>query len=394
MTDEIKTNPGCFVFELPSDVQLLREKVRRFIREFVRPLEEKLPPEATGLDDEAKEKLQVEAKKQNLWMFSVPKQYGGQELSILALTAIAEEASQHRLGAYNAALGAFGSEPNNILYELNDKQKEKYLYPILKGKKKVFMAISEPSGGSDPARSIQTRAVKHGDHWILNGSKTWISYADVAEFGVVFARTSEGREGITAFIVEKGMQGFTWDYIPVIRPWYPTDLYFNDCIVPVENQFGKEGDGFRLLGKWLVRNRIPYAAGCIGIAQAAWEIAIDYANKKLVHGVPIIKDQTVQWMLADSEMEIKAARWLIWEAAWKADTGEDIRREASIAKVYATEAANRVIDRCIDIIGTQALEDETMPLGRWYRELRIKRIGEGPSEIHRMLMSRDYYKSR
>jgi len=380
-------------FSLSPELQELRTKVRTFIREYVIPLDNELPSEAIGLTDEKKKLLQEEAKKQNLWMFGVPKEYGGQGLSVFELTIIAEEASQHRLGAYNPALGAFGAEPNNILYDLSDSLKEKYLYPALKGEKKQFMAISEPGGGSDPARSIQTRAIKQGDKWVLNGQKTWISYTDKADFGVVFARTSEGRDGITAFIIDKDTEGFSWDFIPVIRPWYPTELYFEDCAIPLENQFGNEGDGFALLSKWLVRNRIPYSAGCIGIAKAAWELAIDYGNQNTFQGRPLIKKQSVQWELADSEMEIRAARWLVWEAAIKADQGaEDAKRAASIAKVYSTEIANKVINRCIDLIGIEALEDESLPFGRWYRELRIKRIGEGPSEIHRMVMGRDYVK--
>lgn len=379
-----------FTFTLPSELIELRDKVRKFVREHVRPLDEKLPPEGVGLDYETKKQLQAEAKKQNLWMMGAPKKYGGQELSIFALTIIAEESSQHRLGAYNPALGAFGTEPPNILYEANEEQKKRYLYPIIGEGKKPFMAISEASGGSDPARSIKTRAVKKGDKWILNGDKLWISYVDTADFGVVFARASEGRNGIASFIIEKGMPGFSWEDVPVIRPWSPAELHFDDCVVPVENQLGEVGEGFLLLNKWLVRNRIPYSAGCIGIANAAWEMAIEYANNRIVDGAPLIKKQAIQWMLADSEMEIKAARWLTWDAAWKADRGEDARREASIAKVYSTEMANKVIDRCVQIVGTKALEDETMPFGRWFRELRIKKIGEGPSEVHRMVMGRNY----
>lgn len=379
-----------FTFALPSELVELRDKVKTFVRERVIPLDNQLHPEAIGLEGEAKKQLQAEAKKQNLWMMGAPKKYGGQELSVFALTIIAEEASQHRLGAYNPSLGAFGSEPPNILYEASEEQKKKYLYPIIGEGTKPFMAISEASGGSDPARSIRTQAVKKGDKWILNGSKLWISYADTADFGVVFARVSEGRDGIASFIIEKGIPGFSWDYVPVIRSWYPTELHFDNCEVPVENQLGEVGEGFIKLNKFLVRNRIPYAAGCIGIANAAWEMAIDYANKRIVDGEPLIKKQAIQWMLADSEIEIKSARWLTWDAAWKADREVNARREASIAKLHSTEVANKVIDRCIQIIGTKALEDETMPLGRWFRELRIKRIGEGPSEIHRMVMGRNY----
>jgi acyl-CoA dehydrogenase len=378
-------------FQLPKELEDFRLKVREFITQEVLPLEKTLEPDAVGLPDGELKKLQAKAKEAGLWALGVPKKFGGQEKSIFELTLCSEEASQHRLGAYNPALGGLGSEPPNVMYEGTESQIQKYVIPTIEGKiKKTFIAITEPSGGSDPARAIRTKAVLDGDFWVLNGSKTFISSVDKAEFGAVFARTDPGREGITAFVVEKGIPGFSWKEVPVIRPWYPCELSFDNCRLPLECQLGERGQGFRLLNKWLIRGRIPYAAGCIGIASAALRYAIQYANEHKVNGVPRIKNQSFQWMLDDSEIEIRAARWLIWEAAWKADRKEDARREASIAKVFGTETANRVIDRCIQVCGLDALADYEMPLGRWYRELRVKRIGEGPSEIHRMVIGRDY----
>ncbi len=377
---------GSFNFQIPKEIEEFRVKVREFVKNEVLPLEEKIEPDAIGLPEDELKKLQSKAKDAGLWALGVPKKFGGQERSIFELTLAAEEASQHRLGGYVPALNAFGNEPPNVLYEGTEEQIEKYVIPMIEGKvKKAFIAITEPGGGSDPARAIQARGTLEGDHWVLNGTKTFITGVDKGDFGVVFARTDSGREGISAFVVEKGTPGFDWKFIPVIRPWYPCEISFDNCKIPVSNQLGERGQGFRLLSKWLVRGRIPYAAGCIGIADAALRYAIKHANE-----FASIKNQTVQWMLADSEMEIKAARWLIWEAAWKADRKEDARREASIAKVFGTEVANRVIDRCIQVCGPVALADYEMPLGRWYRELRIKRIGEGPSEVQRMVMSRDY----
>ena len=379
-----------FNFQLPKELEDFRLKVREFVAQEILPLEKTMEPDAIRLPKEALKRLQGKAKDAGLYALGVPKKFGGQERSIFEMTLAAEEASQHRLGGYVPALNAFGSEPPNVLYEGTEKQIEKYVIPTIEGRAHAFMAITEPSGGSDPARAIRTKAVLEGDTWVLNGSKTFITGVDQAQYGVVFARSGEGREGITGFVVEKGVPGFTWRDVPVIRPWYPCELTFENCRIPLEQQLGEKNKGFRLINKWLVRNRIPYAAGCIGIACAALRYAVKYAQTHERNGAPLFKNQSFIWMLDDSEIEIRAARWLVWEAAWKADRKEDARREASIAKVFGTETANRVIDRCIQIIGMEALSDHEMPLGRWYRELRIKRIGEGPSEVHRMILGRDF----
>jgi acyl-CoA dehydrogenase len=180
--------------------------------------------------------------------------------------------------------------------------------------------------------------------------------------------------------------------IPVIRAWSPYEVSFQDVEVPVENRLGEEGQGFALAEKWLVEGRVPYAAGTIGIAQAALAIAIDWAREREVFRTKLADKQAIQWMIADSEMELRAARLLTYEAARRADAGLNFKTEASIAKVVATETAGRVVDRCIQIMGGMGVSKE-MPLERWYRELRIKRIGEGPSEVHRMVLSREMVNS-
>ena len=170
-------------------------------------------------------------------------------------------------------------------------------------------------------------------------------------------------------------------------------MHFDNVEVPVENRLGEEGGGFKLAEKWLVEGRVPYAAGTLGIAQAALELAIDWAKQRETFGSRLSEKQAIQWMLADSEMELRAARLLTWQAAWKADLGQDLKLDASIAKVTATETAGRVVDRCIQIFGGLGVSKE-MPLERWYRELRIKRIGEGPSEVHRMVVARNLLGNR
>ena len=255
---------------------------------------------------------------------------------------------------------------------------------------KAFVAISEPSGGSDPGRAIQTRAERKGDRYVINGTKIWISGAGMAKWGIVFARVgdSKGRDGITSFIVDKSRAGISLSKIPVIRSYAPYEVHFDNYEVPVEDRLGEEGKGFAFAEEWLIHARPPYAAATIGIAQAALELAIEWASQRKTFGSLLADKQAIQWMIADSEVELRAARLLVYQAAWNADRGRDIKVDASVAKVYGTEVAGRVVDRCIQIFGGMGVA-QALPLERWYRELRIKRIGEGPSEVHRMVIARE-----
>jgi len=261
--------------------------------------------------------------------------------------------------------------------------------PAIAQGRKIYVAISEASGGADPARAIRARAVRKGDRYILNGTKMWITGAAGADWGLVFARTGEqgDRGGITCFIVNGRPKGMTMRPIPVIRSYSPYEINFEDVEIPEEDRLGAEGHGFAVCEKWLVEGRIPYAAGTIGVAQAALEIAIDWARNRETFRTRLADKQAIQWMIADSDMELRAARLLTYQAAWQADLGRDCKIESSIAKVTATETAGRVVDRCVQILGGMGVSQE-LPLERWYRELRIKRIGEGPSEVHRMVLSR------
>lgn len=377
-------------WELPHEFRAIQDTARRFMREEVLPQEDKLPHDAVALPDEVLKPLQEKAKGLGLWNVESPAEWGGSGLNLLGQAIVAEEASQCKMGAYIPACHAFGWDPPNSIFLGRKDQIEKYAVPTLASGEKTFVAISEPSGGSDPGRAIQTRAERKGDRYILNGTKIWISGVGDSKWGLVFARTgpSKGRDGITSFIVEKSFKGFNYKGIPVIRAYYPYEINLVDCEVPVENRLGNEGEGFKLAETWLVHARIPYAAAVIGIAQAALRLAIDWVKQRNTFGALLSDRQAIQWMIADSEIELRAARLLVYQAAWKGDLGHDIKVDASIAKVYATEIAGRVVDRCIQMFGGLGVARE-MPLERWYRELRIKRIGEGPSEVHRMVVARD-----
>lgn len=377
-------------WELPEELVMLQQTAKRFMRQEVRPAEEKVSHDATKLPDEVLRPLQAKARKLGLWQIESPAEWGGAGLNLLGQALIAEESSQCKMGAYIPACHAFGWDPPNAIFLGTKAQIEKYAVPTLESGEKTFVAISEPGGGSDPGRSIETRAERNGDRYILNGTKLWISGVGESKWGLVFARTGpgKGRDGITAFIVEKAFKGFSYKPVPVIRSYFPYEISLVDCEVPIENRLGEEGEGFKLAETWLVHARIPYAAAVIGIAQAALGLAIDWAKQRQTFRSALADKQAIQWMIADSEIELRAARLLVYQAAWRGDLGRDIKVDASIAKVYATETAGRVVDRCIQIFGGLGVARE-MPLERWYRELRIKRIGEGPSEVHRMVVARE-----
>ena len=381
-------------WELPQEMVMLRDTIRRFMAEEVKPIEDTLPHDAYTLDPEPLKALQSKARALGLWCFETPAEHGGAGLSLLGQCVAAEETAKCRMGAYIAGCGAFGFDPPNVIWKGTSHQ-QRFAREDMEMGTKAFVAISEPSGGSDPGRAIRTRAELKGDRYVINGTKIWISGASMAKWGIVFARVGEsrGRDGITSFVVDKSRPGITLSKIPVIRSYAPYEVHFNDYEVPVEDRLGDEGKGFSFAEEWLIHARPPYAAATIGIAQAALDIAMDWARQRMTFGSYLADKQAIQWMIADSEVELRAARLLVYQAAWNADMGREIKVDASVAKVYGTETAGRVVDRCIQILGGMGVAQE-MPLERWYRELRIKRIGEGPSEVHRMVIARDMLGAR
>jgi acyl-CoA dehydrogenase len=382
-------------WEIPEELRMLQEVVRRFMESEVRPLEETLPHDATGLPSELLQPLQEKARALGLWSLATPRRFGGAGLGVFAQVLVAEEAAKCRMGAFFPALGAFGGNPPSVMFKATPEQFERYARPIMEGRMgRAFTAITEPSGGSDPARAIRCRAELRGDHYVLNGTKMWTTHAGSADWGIVYARTGEQgqRGGISCFIVDSKTEGFTKRKIGVMTSYSPYELHFENAIVPLENRIGAEGGGFALADDFLVHGRITYGAGPIGIAQQALGIAIDWAKQRETFGVKLADRQAIQWMVADSEIELRAARLLCWQAAWNADLGRDVRVDASVCKAYSTEAACRVVDRCIQILGGLGLAKE-MPLERWFRDLRVKMLGEGTSEIQRMVIARSLLRS-
>ena len=381
-------------FKLSEELQLLREQVRRFIREEIVTLEQRIDPDAAEIPDEDFKRLSAKTRAAGLWALGAPEEYGGGGFDTFGRSVLLEEMAQHRMGLYNPGGGVFGRYPPPVIYGGTRAQIERYAIPSLREGYHTFFAITEPSGGSDPAGAIQCQAVKRGDSWVLNGTKIFISHAHEAEWGVVFARTdrAKGRAGISCFIIDKGTPGFTARPFRTIRTVaVPSEVVFQDCKIPGENLLGQEGRGLDLCLDLLTRLRFPYSACNLGVAVAAHRMAIAHAKQRETFGVLLSQRQAIQWMLADAEVELRAARWLIWEGAWKADRGEDARVEASIAKLYSSEVLGRVVDAAVQIHGGYGVAKE-FPLERWYREARVRRIGEGPSEVHRMVIARSLFR--
>lgn len=378
--------------ELTEEQDMIIGMVRKFVREEILPLEPNLDPDADELEPDDRERLVEKTRSMGLYGLDIPPEYGGPEIDLVTRTLMAVEMSQHRAGLYSPCYGTFGGAGLAQLFEATDSQKERYLYPTLRGEKRGFFGLSEPSGGSDPARAIQTKAVREGDDWIINGSKLWISGADRANFGLVFARTDsdKGRNGVTCFIVDTDAPGFhVRRVVHTLRSaHYATELQFVDMRVPDENILGEVNKGFAIANDRLTRQRIPYAAGCIGVAIKAQEMALEYVPQRETFGAPLSSRQAIQWMLVDNEIDIKQSLWITLEAAAKAERGENFRKEAAMAKLVATEAGGRVVDRCMQMFGGLGVAKD-LPFERWFREMRIRRIGEGPSEVQRHVIARE-----
>jgi acyl-CoA dehydrogenase len=385
------TEASSGAWELPEELVMLRDTVRQFMDAHVHPAEEKLDHDTVGLPREELVELQAKARGLGLWALQTPEEYGGAGLGVLGQVVVAEEAAKCRMGAFFPALGAFGGNPPNIMFKASPEQFEKYAKPIVDGTmSKAYTAITEASGGSDPARAIKLKATRVGSEnasYVLKGSKMWISHAPDADWGVIYARTGEGRQGISAFILERNTPGVTFSRIPVMASFSPYELHFDDVRLPVTQLIGAEGQGFSLATDFLVHGRIVYAAGPIGIAQSALDMTCQWARDRDVFGGKLADKQGIQWMLVDSEVELRAARLLLYQAAWNADLGRTVRVDASVAKMYGTEAAYRVIDRCIQIHGALGISTE-LPLERWFRDLRVKRLGEGATEVQREVIAR------
>lgn len=373
---------------LSEDLRMLRDSVRRFVTNEIIPVEGELRRNgATQIPPEVLEPLQERARRSGLWCFETPEKFGGAGMGPLALAVVYEEGAKHTYSSPDVGGGAFGYDPPNILQQGTVEQQEEYIVPAVKNGSQWFMAVTEPSGGSDPARSIQTRARRVNGDWVIDGRKMFTSRADVATHGIIFARTGEGRGGITAFIVTMPVKGMVIRNVHVIRDHHTTEVALEGVRVPDKDILGEEGGGFNLSQRWFNLGRIKIAAQAIGMATAALEIAAEYAKERSTFGQLLAARQSVQKKIVDSYIAIQAGRWLVYEAALRAERGEDPRNAASAAKVFCTEAGYEIVDQAIQILGGIGLTRE-LPLEHWLRALRVLRVVEGPTEVHEMVLAR------
>lgn len=372
-------------FDLPEDLAMISESVARFVAQEIRPVEAALPPEARKLPDDALAALQHKAKAAGYWCFDAPAEYGGADLSSFAFVVVVEQASKHKFCFPQPGGGVFGHPPPIVMYSASPEQIDRYVRPAIANGWYGFTGIAEATGGSDPARAIRTTAVRDRDEWVISGTKMWITHAQYAHYGVVYARTGNG---ISAFLVEAGMPGLeVVRELPVLRDHWPTELRLDDVRVPAGNLIGGEGRGLSLAGAWVLRARLLYAARALGVAEEALRIGTEWARERQLFGAPLATKQATQFAIANSRAEINAARWLTWEAAWKHDRGDDARTPANIAKLKAVEAASATVDRMIQIMGAMGLSRE-LPLEAWYRDLRVARVLEGSDEVLRTFIAR------
>lgn len=372
-------------FAIDEEAQAIVELVREFRLKKLVPKEREFLLKGK-MDPQERWQLQLEAKEQGLWALDVPKEYGGLGLNHLTMCLIYEEMYK------SPQMFRFGGSPEPALYLANDDQKERYLLPVIRGEKRMAYAFTEPQSGSD-LQGIRTTAKYENGSWVLNGRKIFISRADIADFLLVFAAndlTKGARGGISCFIVDKDTPGFKLQRpIPTMGDdWEPWEIVFEDCRVPEENVLGEIGQAFAVGDYQLTHGRLLIAAYNLGIAQRCLDEAVQWAKQRRAFGKPIAERQAIQWMLADSEVELQAARLLTYKAAWMQDTGQSIRNEAFIAKLYASEMAQRVTDRALQIFGGMGYARE-VPIQSFYRQARLWRIGHGTSEIHRWMIARN-----
>jgi alkylation response protein AidB-like acyl-CoA dehydrogenase len=375
-------------FSLSDEERAVRDTARQFITREVRPLEqEALRRERAhqpGLEHSELRELRQKAKKFGFWGLSTPEQYGGMDLPAVLQSLIWTE-----LGRTFVQF-TFGGEADNILYHADDAQKQEFLLPTIEGDRISCFAITEPGAGSDAA-NITLSARKDGDDWVLNGEKTFITNGNDADFTIVVAVTDREKGvrggGTTAFLVDRAM-GWRSEFIQTMGEGGPASLIFDNVRVPSRNILGEIGQGFELGMKWIGKGRYLIPSNALGIAERALGMALEHANTRETFGKPIGANQAIQWMIADSETELEAARWLILRAAWTVDQGEDPRHSSSMAKLYGAGMVNRVVDRVMQIHGGMGYTRE-LPIERWYRQVRLMRIYEGTDEMQRLIISRD-----
>jgi len=377
-------------FSLTDHQKLIRDTVRQFMETEVRPLVKEL---------ERQEKFPLDLLKKIADMgccgMLMPEEWGGPGFDTVSYVLMIEEVARV-YAAMSTALGVTNSAVQMPLLQFGtEAQKQKYLKRLATGEILGSFCLTDAAAGSDAA-GLQATARRDGDVYRLNGAKTWVTNGSVAGVYIVFAKTdpSAGGKGITAFLVEPTFKGFKigrHENKMGQRSSPSVEILFNDCEVPAANRLGDEGQGMRIALTALDGGRIGIAAQAVGLAQGALDESIKFAKQRRAFGKTISEFQAIQWMIADMQTELEAARGLTYYAAWLKDSGKPMGSAASKAKLYASEMVNRVVYKAVQIHGSVGYSGET-DVERMYRDARVITIYEGTSEVQRMIIARDLLK--
>jgi len=364
--------------------------IRDMVRDFA---ENEIAPIAAQIDEEERFPKEIFKKMGELGLLGLPwpPEYGGAGADFVSFALAVEEIS-YASGSIGLPYEAHVSLASAPIYLFGtEEQKEKYLVPLAKGEYIGAFGLTEPEAGSD-AGATKTTALLDGEHWVINGTKRFITSGSIADVVVITAKTDpeKGTRGISNFIIEKGTPGFTPGKEEIkmgLKGSVTSELILEDCRVPRENLLGKPGEGFKQFLKTLDGGRVSIAAMALGIGRAALEASIAYAKERVQFGRPIAEFQAIQWMIADTATELDAARLLLYQAAYLEDQGKRFTKEAAMAKLFASEAAERACFNAIQIHGGYGYSQE-YPVERFYRDNRLTTIGEGTSEIQRLVIAR------
>jgi alkylation response protein AidB-like acyl-CoA dehydrogenase len=366
-------------FELPEETRALKELVRRLVEKYQMPLEEKLLRGETIAPADLAPGRKA-AKAAGLWGLNLSKEYGGAALSTLDNVVVAEESERCLVPL------SFGGRAPGFLFRLNERQKEKYLYPVLKGDKRYAFAQTEPSGGSDPGGQIKTTAVRKGAGWVINGSKVFITGVATADFYIVVTVTDPERRqhgGITLFLIDRDTPGVSIGRtIQHIGGRITHELFFTDVKVSEDCIVGEPGSGFASAQGLLSKARMNIGAKAVGIAGRCVEMMIDHARTRVAFGEVLARKQAVQSSIVDSWLDVHQTRLVVYHAAWKNDRGEDTRVEAGLVKFLGSEMVGRVVDRAMQLHGASGTSLDS-PLAHWHASVRLMRVYEGPTDVQR-----------
>ena len=373
-------------FSFPKEYQFFRRMVREFAENEVRPL-------AQVIDREHRVPFETIEKAAKLGLLGVPfpQKYGGCGLGEIGYCILMEELNRVCPSTATVIGAHTGIGAMAIYLDGTEEQKQKYLVPLAKGEKIAAFALTEPQAGSDAA-AIKTRAVRDGDYYVLNGSKCFITNGSHADIITVMAVTDPSlgpRGGVTAFIVERDFPGFRVGRLENkmgIRGSETAELFFDDCRVPKENVLGQFGAGFIVFMQSLDMGRLSLGAACLGGAQAALNMALEWAAMREQFGAPIAHKQTIQWMLADLATQIEALRSLVYRTAWLVDTKQPFSQQAAMCKLLGSEVASRAINVALQIYGAMGYSRD-FPIELMFRDARIAEIYEGTNEIQRIVIA-------